>query len=27
MVPPHIGVGTRLVINTEDGSYIERAKD
>ena len=26
-VPPHIGVGTRLVINTEDGSYIERAKD
>ena len=27
MVPPHIGVGTRLVINTEDGSYMERAKD
>lgn len=27
MVPPHIGIGTRLVINTEDGSYIERAKD
>ncbi len=27
MVPPHIGVGTRLVINTEDGSYLERAKD
>jgi elongation factor P len=27
MVPPHIGVGTRLVINTEDGSYMERSKD
>ena len=27
MVPPHIGVGTRLVISTEDGSYMERAKD
>jgi elongation factor P len=27
MVPPHIGVGTRVVINTEDSSYIERAKD
>lgn len=27
MVPPHIGPGTRVVINTEDGSYIERAKD
>jgi len=27
MVPPHIGVGTRLVINTEDGAYMERAKD
>ena len=27
MVPPHIGVGTRLVINTEDGTYMERAKD
>ena len=27
MVPPHIGVGTRLVINTEDASYMERAKD
>ncbi|MCA0302655.1 MAG: elongation factor P [Proteobacteria bacterium] len=27
MVPPHIGVGTRLVINTEDGTYLERAKD
>ena len=27
MVPPHIGVGTRVVINTEDSSYVERAKD
>ena len=27
MVPPHIGVGTKLVISTEDGSYMERAKD
>ena len=27
MVPPHIGVGTRVVILTEDSSYVERAKD
>jgi elongation factor P len=27
MVPPHIGVGTRIVILTEDNSYVERAKD
>ena len=27
MVPPHIGVGTRVVVNTTDGSYMERAKD
>jgi elongation factor P len=27
MVPPHIGVGTRIVVNTEDNSYVERAKD
>jgi elongation factor P len=27
MVPPHIGVGTRVVIMTEDGAYAERAKD
>ncbi|AXC51198.1 elongation factor P [Paracoccus suum] len=27
MVPPHIGVGTRVVINTEDNSYVERARD
>jgi len=27
MVPPHIEVGTRVVVNTADGSYVERAKD
>jgi len=27
MVPPHIGVGTRVVVNTDDASYVERAKD
>ena len=27
MVPPHISAGTRVVINTEDASYVERAKD
>jgi elongation factor P len=27
MVPPHIGAGTRIVINTDDLSYVERAKD
>lgn len=27
MVPPHIGAGTRVVVATEDGSYVERAKD
>jgi elongation factor P len=27
MVPPHIGTGTRVVIMTEDGSYVERSKD
>lgn len=27
MVPPHIAVGARIVVNTTDGSYIERAKD
>jgi len=26
-VPPHIGAGTRIVVMTEDGSYVERAKD
>ena len=27
MVPPHIAAGTRIVIMTADGSYVERAKD
>jgi elongation factor P len=27
MIPPYIGPGTRVVILTEDGSYVERAKD
>ena len=27
MIPPYIGVGTKVVILTEDGSYQERAKD
>jgi elongation factor P len=27
MVPPHVGSGVRIVIRTEDGSYVERAKD
>ena len=26
-VPPHIAPGTRIVVMTEDGSYVERAKD
>ncbi len=26
MVPPHIGIGTRVVINTTDNTYVERAK-
>ena len=26
-VPPHIVSGTRIVVSTEDGSYVERAKD
>jgi elongation factor P len=26
-VPPFIGVGTRIVVMTADGSYVERAKD
>lgn len=26
MVPPHIGSGTRIVIATEDGTYVEKAK-
>jgi elongation factor P len=27
LVPGHIQAGTRVVIQTEDGSYVERAKD
>jgi elongation factor P len=27
MIPPHVESGTRIVINTADGSYVERAKD
>jgi elongation factor P len=27
MVPPHIAAGTRIVVMTADGSYVERAKD
>lgn len=26
-VPTHITIGTRVVVNTDDGSYVERAKD
>ena len=26
-VPPHIVAGTRIVVSTDDGSYVERAKD
>jgi len=27
MVPPHVTQGTRIVVMTADGSYVERAKD
>jgi elongation factor P len=27
MIPPHIAAGTRIVVNTADASYVERAKD
>lgn len=27
MVPPHIEIGTRIVVNTSDGTYVERARD
>ena len=27
MIPPYITTGTRIVVLTEDGSYVERAKD
>jgi elongation factor P len=26
-VPPHVSAGTRIVVMTEDGTYVERAKD
>lgn len=26
MIPPHIDAGTRVVVKTEDGSYVEKAK-
>ena len=26
LIPPHIEAGTRVVVNTADGSYVERAK-
>jgi elongation factor P len=26
MVPPHVESGTMIVVNTEDGSYVERFK-
>jgi elongation factor P len=27
MIPPHIEAGTRIVVSTADGSYVERAKE
>jgi len=27
MVPPHVESGIRIVVRTEDGSYVERSKD
>jgi len=27
LIPPHIEAGTRIGVNTADGSYVERAKD
>lgn len=27
MVPPHIDVGTKIVVRTEDSTYLERSKD
>jgi elongation factor P len=27
MVPPHISPGVRVIVQTGDGSYVERAKD
>ncbi len=27
LVPPHVESGTRVVVNTSDGAYVERARD
>ena len=27
LIPPHVEAGTRIVVSTADGSYVERAKD
>jgi elongation factor P len=27
MIPPHIAAGTKIVVNTADGTYLERSKD
>jgi elongation factor P len=27
MVPPFVGAGTKIVVMTADGAYVERAKD
>jgi elongation factor P len=27
LVPPHIEAGTRIIVNTIDSTYVERAKD
>ena len=27
LIPPHLEAGTRIVVSTADGSYLERAKD
>jgi len=27
LVPPHVENGVRIVVNTADGTYVERAKD
>jgi elongation factor P len=27
MVPPFVGTGTKIVVMTADGSYVERAKE
>jgi elongation factor P len=27
MVPPHVGVGTKIVVSTDEGNYLERSKD